>query len=354
MAWKLSSIIPKTISLPFNPSASRNILKATQHDILAAIAAAKPANLARLQPREEWCKHRAAAAKAAAKPALKPAAAPTNVAMPAGSALLQMSKAFPAVGLLGYLVQAVALAAASAVHLRERATRFGTCAETLEQALLHASDVDDAVITPLASLLQEGVVQLHKLAAPPEPPPAAVAAGATSAATAPATAPVEVPPAPDLDAIGAALDDLQSQLKSRVLQLAVGGKIDARVFDTSADEVVLAQARSALESGRAVPVASEAHGEVAAQRGAVVQQAAEQMGVLATKGNMAPDRFLELFPLPPSEAERLVAVEQSHLADVHASPRPRRRALTRPTYTRLAHRALPRYRLACRLPIRVP
>ena len=35
------------------------------------------------------------------------AAVATAVAMPAGAALLQMSKAFPSVGLLAYLVQAV-------------------------------------------------------------------------------------------------------------------------------------------------------------------------------------------------------------------------------------------------------
>jgi hypothetical protein len=39
---QLSCTIPKTISLPFNPSASRNMLAAAQRDIISAIASAKP------------------------------------------------------------------------------------------------------------------------------------------------------------------------------------------------------------------------------------------------------------------------------------------------------------------------
>ena len=51
VAWKLSSTLPSVISIPLDPSASRNILNATISDIMEAIRKAKPLQV---QPRAQW------------------------------------------------------------------------------------------------------------------------------------------------------------------------------------------------------------------------------------------------------------------------------------------------------------
>ena len=57
VTWKLSSMIPRVISIGFSPSASRNVLSATISDIVEAIRNARPLSL---EPKEEWQRRRLA------------------------------------------------------------------------------------------------------------------------------------------------------------------------------------------------------------------------------------------------------------------------------------------------------
>ena len=57
-AWKLSSAIPKVISINFDPSYSKAMLNATVSDVTSAIMAAKATSIPELPPFDEWLSNR--------------------------------------------------------------------------------------------------------------------------------------------------------------------------------------------------------------------------------------------------------------------------------------------------------
>lgn len=58
LSWKLSSTLPGIISIGFNPSASRNVLKGTITDIIEAMKKAQMQEMPAAMPKEEWMRRR--------------------------------------------------------------------------------------------------------------------------------------------------------------------------------------------------------------------------------------------------------------------------------------------------------
>lgn len=132
-AYKLSSVLPKVISVPLNPAASRNVLAATLCDLTEAIQYAKPVQLPNY---DDWLDTRNKKARAHtrardgvagesepnplgnspnARRDRSEGAAEDFAAEPrveAGSLLLELAKAFPSVLPLSFIIQVTQLGTA--------------------------------------------------------------------------------------------------------------------------------------------------------------------------------------------------------------------------------------------------
>ena len=362
VAWKLSSTIPKVLSMPFNPSASRMMLAAMRHDACESIRHARAIKLPKWDDvREQWLQERAAeyttstvapaplsngkAASAAAAAAAAAAASEGEEGeevAPVGVALLQAAKVCRALVPLGYLAQAVAQAARAVVkQQRQRqqqpeqpsprtgaaaaleCERLVVCVGALEQALLRAEEPSkqSGPLGILGSLLQQALVCIVGLQSSEGAGP-----GTGTAADA-------VSPTDDADADASAVAELarlRASLGTTACQLK-GVGIEAWPFDDKSTTALHLAAdarwvalRQQLAAARKEEAVSTSHRELLATRAALVSEQAAQVAE-ATKitSALSPLDFLRAFPVPAGEAERLAAVDASML--MHA-PIPLREA----------------------------
>ena len=322
-AWKLSSSVPNILSMPFNPSASRNTLAAMRADMCDCIANARALRLPKSdEAKLRWLANRAANDSSDTSEASSDARAPSRDVGPvednglAGGALLQAAKVCAELAPLGVMVQAVVRAAGSVVAppaACAECERLALAAEVLEQELLRA---DNLKARP--ELLQSLVVQMDQALgcvvavqnAAKDGPGASTAA--SKAETSPTTALLE-----DLVQVRARLGSIASELELDEFDLSVFQSLSTSADSVKSRRAVLHAELAEQRCGEKMS-SGPVHQSLETDRATLLTKQAEQIAAtsaLSGGETMRPMDFLSLFPMPTGEAERIRAVEDSLLLE---------------------------------------
>ena len=315
-AWKLSSSVPNILSMPFNPSASRNTLAAMRADMCDCIANARALRLPKSdEAKLRWLANRAANDSSDTSEASSDARAPSRDVGPvednglAGGALLQAAKVCAELAPLGVMVQAVVRAAGSVVAppaACAECERLALAAEVLEQELLRA---DNLKARP--ELLQSLVAQMDQALGCVVALQNA-AKDFSKAETSPTTALLE-----DLVQVRARLGSIASELELDEFDLSVFQSLSTSADSVKSRRAVLHAELAEQRCGEKVS-SGPVHQSLETDRATLLTKQAEQIAAtsaLSGGETMRPMDFLSLFPMPTGEAERIRAVEDSLLLE---------------------------------------
>ena len=170
VAYRLSTIVPKTISVQLNTGDSRNRLHATIEDVVSAMQEAKvphlPDKAAWLTARTKMAPPLSSAPylrkRSNSMPAMRPAvyehsggSAGAAVAAPAGRGLIAQAASQPGLLPLAFAVQALASGAAAAVVLQEECRAAAAAAAPLERVLVaSASGAEPSALQQVSAAVE--------------------------------------------------------------------------------------------------------------------------------------------------------------------------------------------------------
>ena len=373
VAHKLSAL-PQAISVPFNPSASRNILAATMHDVVEAMRAANPPKIG---PFDAWRNTRGASTATATlshQPAAQATVTPAHtesstieadpmplasggtggggglhanggaLSLAAGAGLLEMARAFDRAQPVGYLLQAVCRAAvavgAGGSHvLAADCMRFALCCELSEQVLLQAENLADkpSLLQTFADIFDDAARHLALMGAPKalvdvlngaDYLPGALAALAVRLHA--ALAQLRLPADADRGALigrvsfprTARIDELVRSCRAAATPVDAAtldaANLAANEFDRS-DEAdsesddEWTQARAELQRRRQAASSSASAPEMVVARNQLLEERVGEMQQLFREQSLMMQAFMKRFPLPADELERRAAVDNSKL-----------------------------------------
>ena len=336
VAYQLSSIIPKAISVSLNTCASRNMLRATIEDIVATTESARADiddRMKNVPSKAEWLAARAkmtkptskakAAAAAAAEasqvhqhgsppPAATAAAASAPVKAVAGRALFEAAKVTPALLPIAFAVQGMASGGKGAKFEVGMCQRLSVAAGPLERLLtsLEGGALDPAALHGLANVLENAVALQARCG------PSAKAS------------PLEADGAGAFDAVTASLIESVSQLdvagssKGRAAAMDFAKALQGIPIAPPAEEAAAAAVPAAEGASAAMLAEQQAQAEAARQQrellemqNKVLMEQVEQMQKMMAAQQMSMQTFMAKFPQPPDEAERRLVLMKRKLME---------------------------------------
>ena len=372
VAYRLSTVVPKTIAVTLNTGASRNMLRATIEDVVAAIDEARerltenggkgrdvPDKATWLAQREKMTRPPTGVAKGerarnplqraqtaslpvvhahgataeaypvvgepnatAVAPAVAPVAAAPAVAPLAGQRLIAAAGTNPALLPLAFAVQALSSGGKNAAVQQRECSNVAAAAEPLERLLLAAASGAEA---PMLEAVHGAVEALAAMQA---------RCGAKAAASLDAEALVKLGPA--------AFEAATAKLISAVGQLCASASSSSGARVAAADlakalqglpvtappppappppapPAVDASITDALSASQAQAEAARQQRELLEMQNKVLMEQVAQMQQMMAQQQMSMQSFMAKFPQPPDEAERRLVLLKKRLMDAPRS-----------------------------------
>ena len=317
VAYRLSTTIPKTISVQLNTGDSRNRLHATVEDVVSAMQEARAPNL---PDKAAWL-----AARSKMAPPVSPGPSPRKrsnsmpaiyehsggsaaaaVAAVAGRGLIAQAASQPGLLPLAFAVQALASGAAAAVVLQEECSAVAAAAAPLERLLVASANGADPSALQQMSAAVEGLAALQarcsaKAAAPLhdasafEPAKAALVAG------------VGLLRVDSTEGRSAASD------VARALQgLPLAAPEPQPPAETTAT-------MGALQVSQAQAEVARQQRELLEMQNKVLMEQVAQMQKMMTQQQMSMESFMAKFPQAPDEPERRLVLLKKRLMEAPQS-----------------------------------
>ena len=316
VAYRLSTIIPRTISVQLNTGDSRNRLHATIEDVVSAMQEARVPNL---PDKAAWL-----AARSKMAPPVSPGPSPRKrsnsmpaiyehsggsaaaaVAALAGRGLIAQAASQPGLLPLAFAVQALASGAAAAVVLQEECRALAAAAAPLERLLVASANGADPSALQQVSAAVEALAALQarcsaKAAAPLhdagafEPAKAALVAGVGSLR----------------------VDSTEGRSAANDVARALQGLPLAALEPQPSTETA---AMGALQVSQAQAEAARQQRELLEMQNKVLMEQVAQMQKMMTQQQMSMESFMAKFPQAPDEPERRLVLLKKQLMDAPQS-----------------------------------